>query len=67
MFYIQRKTDRVKIKEGDLSGMFIINNLDLNNIIDQALIIIHRSVCPEKNTQLQKTGIYQETHFLFII
>lgn len=32
MFYIQRKTDRIKIKEGDLSGMFIINNLDLNNI-----------------------------------
>lgn len=28
MFYIQRKTDRIKIKEGDLPGMFIENNLD---------------------------------------
>lgn len=48
MFYIQRKTDKIKIKEGDLSIMFIINKLELNNVINQVLLK-YQTVYPEEN------------------
>lgn len=63
MFYLQIKTGRIKIKVGDFSDMFIINNLGLNN---QALII-YQTVCPDENmsslpifilAQWQKIDIY---------
>lgn len=48
MLYTQRKADRIKIKDGDLSAMFNIKKLDLNNIINQALIL-YQIVDPEEN------------------
>lgn len=48
MRYTQRKADRIKIKDGDLSVMFNIKKLDLNNIINQALIL-YQIVDPEEN------------------
>lgn len=35
--------------------------------MNQALIITYQSVCPEENTQSQKTEAPQDTHFLSII